>query len=136
MIGPYRAYLRLFGTWNNAIRMAGFEPNPVLFAKKFIAKDGHICDSLTERIIDDWLFKKNLKHKIHVPYPNSNMTADFVVGDVYIEFFGLAGVVKKYDKLIKKKQMLCKKQNLTLIEIYPKDLFPVNRLSKIVKIKS
>lgn len=42
-----------FGTWNKAIKAAGLKPNPVMFAKKHIAKDGHKCDSLSEKIIDD-----------------------------------------------------------------------------------
>ena len=35
-----------FGTWNNAIEAAGYKPNPVMFAKKYIAQDSHKCDSL------------------------------------------------------------------------------------------
>ncbi|GAI04393.1 unnamed protein product, partial [marine sediment metagenome] len=53
----YREYQQRFGSWNNAIKLAGFKPNQVIFSKKFIAKDGHICDSYAEQIIDDWLFK-------------------------------------------------------------------------------
>ncbi len=52
-IGETRVYRQNFGTWNNAIRSAGFDPNPVRFAKKFIANDGHHCDSFTEKVIDD-----------------------------------------------------------------------------------
>jgi hypothetical protein len=52
----YREYQQRFGSWNNAIRLAGFEPNSVIFSKKFLAKDGHVCDSYAEKIIDDWLF--------------------------------------------------------------------------------
>lgn len=47
-----RAFMRVFGSWNKAIRDAGFSPNPVLFAKKFIANDGHRCDSFAEKITD------------------------------------------------------------------------------------
>ena len=49
----YILYLKRFGGWNNAVRIAGFNPNPVFFAKKFIALDGHVCDSFAEKIIDD-----------------------------------------------------------------------------------
>ena len=55
----YDAIRARFGTWNKAIEAAGFEPNPVMFSKKFIAKDGHICDSFSEKIIDDWLYSNN-----------------------------------------------------------------------------
>lgn len=123
-----------FGTWNKAIESAGFESNPVLFAKKYIANDGHKCNSLSEKIIDDWLYARKIKHKREILYPeNSSLTVDFVTENNWIEFFGLAGVVKEYDKLIKKKQKLAKKYKLPLLEIYPKDLFPINRLSEIIK---
>lgn len=86
--GIYKGARVAFGTWNNAIKAAGFDPNPVLFAKKYMAKDGHKCDSLAEKIIDDWLFSHKVNHQIHVPYPGQkHLTADFVVGDRWIEFF-------------------------------------------------
>ena len=133
----YNATRLRFGTWNKAIKAAGFKPNPVLFAKKHIANDGHKCDSVAEKIIDDWLYARKIKHKRGIPYPeNSLLTVDFVTKNNWIEFFGLAGNLKKYDRLVKEKQMLAKKYKLPLLEIYPKDLFPVNRLSKLIKIKN
>ncbi len=134
--GHNKAARLRFSTWNKAIEAAGFEPNPVMFAKKYIANDGHKCNSLTEKIIDDWLYARKIKHRREVPYPGSkSLTADFVIGNEWIEFFGLSGVISKYDKLVKKKRILSKKYKLSLIEIYPKDLFPVNRLSEIIKSK-
>jgi hypothetical protein len=132
--GMYLTTRKLFGTWNNAIKAAGFEPNPVLFANKFIAKDGHRCDSLTEKIIDDWLFKNNIEHKRNVFYPNSRYTADFKIGEKFVEFFGLKGELKQYDKNLKIKERIARENKIELIKIYPKDLFPKNRLSEIIKI--
>jgi len=130
----YDAARGRFGTWNKAIEAAGFEPNPVMFAKKHIANDGHKCDSFAEKIIDDWLASRKIKHERSVSYPkDKSLTVDFVIGHNWVEFFGLAGVINDYDKLIKKKRRLCEKANLPLIEIYPKDLFPVNNLLKILK---
>lgn len=131
MWGIYSAIKRIFGTWNKAIISAGLKPNPVKFASKYIAKDGHKCDSLAEKIIDDWLFSKNIKHETKIPYNYHNMTADFRIGNTYVEFFGLQGQLKKYDKLIKEKEVFCKENNLKLIKIYPNNLFPKNKLSDI-----
>jgi len=129
----YHAARGRFGTWNNAIKVAGFEPNPVMFAKKHEAKDGHICDSLAEKIIDDWFFRRGIKHEINVPYPgNHGLTADFVVGEYWIEFFGLNGEHKRYDELKEKKLRLVKGHELKLIEIYPKHLFPKGKLDEIL----
>lgn len=122
--GDPRIYRKHFGTWNNAIRIAGFKPNPVIFSYKFKSDDGHICDSFTEKIIDDWLYKHKIKHKRNFRYGNTKMTADFMIKpNIAVEFFGLAGVQKIYDEIIIKKRELCKNLDLKLIEIYPEDLF-------------
>lgn len=122
-----------FGSWNKAIKAAGFKPNPVMFTRKHKANDGHICDSLAEKIIDDWLYTKNIDHKRSIPYPgNIHLHVDFVVGNYWIEFFGLHGQHKRYDELRKEKLELAIKYNLKLIEIYPKDLFPDNKLEQIL----
>lgn len=132
-IPHYSAIRRRFGTWNNAIIAAGFEPNPVMFAKKYIANDGHRCDSLAEKIIDDYLFRRKIQHEINVPYPgHKGFTADFKIGDKWVEFFGLAGELKRYDQLKRRKMRLIKKYHLNLISLYPKDLFPVGKLQNIL----
>lgn len=130
----YEEYRQRFGSWNNAIKLAGFEPNPVVFSKKFIAKDGHICDSYAERIVDDWLYKHQIKHERNQYYKGTKMTSDFAIGNIFIEYFGLAGEDKIYDQNILRKREFCQKTALKLIEIYPSDLFP-NRLSKIISIR-
>jgi len=125
----WQSFRRVFGSWNKAIKFAGLEPNPVMFAKKFIANDGHKCDSLSEKIIDDWLYARNMKHEINFPYPGSDgFTVDYKIGKYWIEFFGLSGQHEKYDVLKFRKINLAKKYKLKIIEIYPGDLFPKNRL--------
>ncbi len=121
----------VFGTWNKAIELAGFSPNPILFSKKHTALDGHICDSFAEKIIDDWLHERKIIHKRSVPYPKSEkMTCDFVVGDYFIEFFGLDGYHRGYMKQAEKKRRLAKKLKLKFIGLKPSDLFPKNNLDK------
>jgi hypothetical protein len=131
----YRPARQLFGTWNNAIEAAGLKPNPVMFAKKHIAKDGHKCDSLAEKIIDDWFYARKINHKINVSYPgNHKLTVDFVIGDYWVEFFGLSGKHKRYDELKEKKLKLAEKHKIKLVAIYPEHLFPKNKLSEILAI--
>lgn len=132
--GLARGAQAVFGTWNKAIEAAGFESNPVKFSKKYIANDGHKCDSFAEKIIDDWLYSKDIKHQRNIPYPKSLYTVDFQVNGKFIEFLGLSGELKEYDKNTKLKEELSKKYNLKLIKIYPRDLFPVNKLAKILKV--
>lgn len=131
MWGIYKPARKLFESWNKAIIAAGFKPNPVKFANKYFANDGHKCDSMAEKIIDDWLFSRNIKHKTKVPYLHHNMTADFKINDIYIEFFGLLGQNEKYDRLATEKEALWREKNLKVIKIYPNDLFPTNKLGEI-----
>jgi len=127
-IPHYHAFRSRFGTWNKAIVAAGFKPNPVMFAKKYIAKDGDKCDSLVEKIIDDYLSRRKIKHMRSFPYPgNEGFTVDFKVGDYWIEFFGLSGGLKRYDELKVRKLRLAKRHKLNIISIYPKDIFPLSK---------
>lgn len=123
----------MFGTWNKAIIAAGFEPNPVKFSKKYKAQVGHICDSFSEKIIDDWLSKNGIPHEVHAPYENSKFVADFVIGGKYIEFVGLEGEHKIYNNAIKRKRELWRSKNINVVEIHPKDLFPRNKLGTVLK---
>lgn len=129
----WELYANAFGSWNKAIRAAGFDTNPVLFSKKFAASDGHCCDSFTEKVIDDWLHAHQVHHTRNAPYGTTRMTADFrIEPGVIIEFFGLAGVQKPYDANIKKKRLLARKLGLKLVEVYPMDIYPVNQLEKLL----
>jgi hypothetical protein len=134
MYDIYKYARKGFGTWNKAIKAAGYKPNPVLFAHRHEAKDGHICDSFSEMLVDDWLYKYSISHEINIPYPEKeNLTADFKVGKYWIEFFGLEGEVSQYDKNVKKKLELAKKYQLELLRVYPSDLFPNFKLEKSLK---
>ncbi|MEK7173391.1 MAG: hypothetical protein AAB740_05490 [Patescibacteria group bacterium] len=131
----YNATRDRFGNWNNAIAAAGFKPNPVLYAEKQVAKDGHKCDSLAEMIIDDWMFKNKIEHEREVFYPNSKkLKVDFVANGQWIEFFGLAGEVKGYNDVIKRKLAIIKKHKIPFMALYPKDIFPISRLDKIINV--
>ncbi len=129
----YKAARTRFGTWNKAIETSGFDPNPVKFAMKCIANDGHKCDSLAEKIIDDWLYIRNIPHETKVPYNKNGMTADFRINGIFVEFFGLQGELEKYDKLIGEKEKYGKENGMKIIKIYPRDLFPKNNLEEVLR---
>lgn len=134
MWGIYKPARKYFGTWNNAIIAAGFKPNPVLFANKCIVNDGHVCDSVAEKVIDDYLSERKIKHERNVTYPEGSYTADFKIGRKLVEYFGLAGEHERYDKIRGMKQCIVKSKKLVLVEIYPNDLYPKNKLKQILHI--
>lgn len=123
-----------FGSWGSAIKAAGFEPNRSHENRMYRrvmtrAKDGHSCDSISEAIIDNWLYKNRIFHEKEVAYPTSHHKADWSIREkVFVEYFGLAKDSPRYDRDIKIKQDLCKRNGIELIEIYPGDLYPKPKL--------
>lgn len=123
-----------FGTWNGAIRAAGYKPNEQLFSPRnsmtLVAKDGHACDSISEIIIDDWLFDNNISHIREYLYPEGRCTCDFVVDNIFIEFFGLAKALNinpHYREIMDNKKTMCKRYNIPLIELYEKDIYNLDQ---------
>ncbi len=129
----YGEYQRRFGSWNNAIQLAGFSANPVVFSKRYRSIDGHLCDSLAEKIIDDFLYLSSIPHERSVAYPeNPKFKADFTVRGTFIEYFGLANEVDSYDKGILRKRKICSENGIPLIELYPADLFKSDRFQALL----
>lgn len=128
----WQAYRRVFGNWNGAIIEAGYMPNSERFTRKVIANDGHVCDSLAEKIIDDWLHRRKISHICHIYYPGQNkFRTDFFVKNKYwVEFLGLHNQLESYDRVYQKKLEVARKNGIKIIELYPQDLFPRNKLSE------
>lgn len=129
----------MFGSWNNAVLAAGLEPhrsddNRMYRRIKTKACDGHVCDSISEAIVDNWLAKHKIFHTRNAKYPTTNHKADWAIKSekIFIEYFGLAKDSPRYDKAVKEKIKLCHKNKIKLIEIYPKDLYPNNQLGKVL----
>ena len=142
--GVDKACVRFFGSWNNAVLAAGFTPNRShdnRMYKRINAKalDGHLCDSISELLIDNWLYKNNIPHKRNAHYPGTNHKADWELSTknqkIFIEYFGLANDSPRYDRSIKEKRKLCGKHKISLISIYPQDLYPKNFLEDNLKEK-
>ena len=134
----------LFGSWSNALIAAGLTPhrshdNRMYKRLNGKAADGHLCDSVSEILVDNWLHKNKIPHIRDAHYPTTNHKADWAIknGNVFIEYFGLAKDSPRYDRAIKEKKLLCKSNRIKLIEIYPKDLYPKNLLDrKLFKLKT
>lgn len=131
------AAFRLFGSWNAAVKIAGLEPhrsddNRMYRRTRTQARDGHVCDSVSEAIIDNWLHQNKISHTRAARYPTTNHKADWAVqdGKIFVEYFGLAKDSPRYDREIKLKKSLCQKNAIKLVEIYPSDLYPRVALGK------
>jgi hypothetical protein len=120
----------LFGSWLNALVQAGILEDGARRTSRgtqCLAKDGHVCLSLGEKTIDDFLYGYKIAHEKEPHYPEGNFRADFFVDGIFIEYFGLAGD-PEYDAKTKLKQRICKKHGIQLISIYPSDLVDIEKL--------
>lgn len=134
---------KVFGSWNNAVLAAGFTPNRSHDNRMYKranakASDGHLCDSISELLIDNWLTKNKIPHERNTPYPKTNHRADWAISigsqKVFVEYFGLARDSPRYDRSITKKKTLCRRHKIKLIEVYPWDLYPKINLDDKLKI--
>jgi hypothetical protein len=126
-----RRVKELFGSWLQALIESGIldeDARRTSRGVQCLAKDGHICLSLGEKTIDDYLHTHGILHEKEPTYPEGNYRADFTVNGIFIEYFGLQGD-PEYDKRAKEKQRICKQHNMALISIFPKDLVSIAKLS-------
>lgn len=115
---------RTHGSWLAALTAAGVLDGGVhktARGHRALAIDGHVCHSLAEKTIDDWLTLHDTPHDREPSYPDSNYRADFLVNGRFVEYFGLAGD-PKYDEKSQRKRCLAKTHHLDLVEISPQDL--------------
>ncbi len=123
-------YREEFGSWLNACVEAGLldlvnSKSPR--GKRCIARDGHECNSLGEKAVDDWLYSRGIEHSKEPVYPFHNtlnpfkMRADWQVGDALIELWGMIGDVE-YDAGILRKKAVAEHFGLRLIELTPLDI--------------
>jgi len=135
---------KFFGSWNNAIIAADLRPNRSHSQRMYKranakARDGHLCDSISELLIDNWLYKNNISHERDAYYPGTHHKADWEISienrKIFVEYFGLANDSPRYDRAVKEKRKLCNKHKISLISIYPNDLYPKNFLEDNLKEK-
>jgi hypothetical protein len=121
-----------YGSWLNALIQAGILGDGTRHTSRGIqslAKDGHVCLSLGEKTIDDYLYRHGICHEKEPKYPEGNYRGDFKVGDTIIEYFSLTGN-PEYDGKTKQKIQICKKNKISLMAIYPQDLVSPEKLKR------
>lgn len=129
-----RRVKELYGSWFKALIGAELLENGARrtsIGTQCLAKDGHMCFSLGEKTIDDLLHVMGIPHEREPVYPESNFRADFVVGGVFIEYFGLTGDTD-YDTKSREKQRLCRTHGIKLISVFPKDLVNSRKLESML----
>jgi hypothetical protein len=130
----------LFGSWAHFLNQAGMLEisNRGKGGYRSIATDGHLCLSLGERAICEYLYREKLEHSKEPLYPkhpklNSNnlLRADFLVGDVYVEFAGRMQN-EEYAARMKNKQELAKAKKLKWIKLESSNLSDLEELKTFI----
>lgn len=116
-------YARIYGSWFESLIAAGVvsDAQRMVFGTRVLASDGHLCSSLGEKQIDDWLYRLGVMHEREPKYPGTAMRADFLVNGRFVEYFGLAGL-PEYDAKSSAKRDLAHRLGLTLVAITGRDL--------------
>jgi hypothetical protein len=131
-----RIIKKIYGSWLNALKEANILPDGTRRTSRgtqCIAKDGHLCYSLAEKTIDDYLFRNGIKHDKEPKYPEGNFRADFQVGEFFLEYFGLKGD-PQYDERTELKIEICNKHKIKIIAIYNEDLVEFQKLKDKIRI--
>ena len=88
------------------------------FPPKYCCDDGHMVRSMSEMVIDNWLYVSGVVHAYERKVPiEENMFCDFYIpkGNCYLEYWGLDD--DKYRNRKKDKLKLYKKYSLKLISV-------------------
>ena len=108
---------------------------------KFVCDDGHCVRSLSEKLIDNWLFQNNIIHVYEKQVvlstkPPVIILCDFYLPnfDVYIEYWGKY----EYDYLVRKhaKKKLYVENNMNLFELEYEDLEQLDKRLLFLKLNN
>ena len=121
----------------NASGLENISHNPRSRGKKSISSCDHVCLSMGERDICEYLFSQGISHTREPFYGDltgeigitefGGMRGDFLIGNTVFEFAGMAGNAE-YDMKMTLKQQLAEGYGIDLCVIYP------NQLSKLGEI--
>lgn len=115
-----------FGSFFAALVASGILPDgskKMLIGTMSLASDGHLCLSIPEKEIDDFLSNHGLAHDKEVLYPDRSLRCDWEVFSesnhrVFIEYFGLMSN-RDYARRAHVKIELAKKAGIELVALYP-----------------
>jgi hypothetical protein len=124
-------YEKEFGSWFEALIAAGVLESDAKRMSRgtlVLAEDGHLCHSMAEKLVDDWLSSHGIPHEREPQYPkhetlnpNGRRRADWKVGAVYIEYLGLLSDAQ-YRRRAKEKRGLASELGLEVVMLEPHDL--------------
>ena len=126
---PDYAKQQLGATWLQALQAVGIISDAWRPARGTycVAVDGHVCRSLAERTVDDFLFSHGIVHDPEPKYPGSTRRADWLLSDgTFIEYAGLLSDVE-YSRKMAEKRLIAESAGVRLVILVPEDLPDLGR---------
>ncbi|MEU7673572.1 hypothetical protein AB0C42_01990 [Micromonospora taraxaci] len=117
-------------TWTDWLKVAGLLAEASRPARGIlsVATDGHLCRSMFERHIDDFLHHHGIAHEVEPHYPRhhllntTGLRADWLLGDgTYVEALGMLEQ-DAYAAKVQRKTELANLFDIRLITVQPQDL--------------
>lgn len=128
-------------SWFHLLKDAGVLSDGVMKSPRgvrCVASDGHVCHSLAELEIDNWLSMHGIEHEREPRYPHhpelnpqKRLRADWQVKDIFIEYAGLMNT-SAYRRRMEHKEEIARASKITLLVLHPEDL---DRLEELLSIK-
>ena len=133
----------IFGTWAHFLEEAGLlsQRQRGRGGHQSIASDGHLCLSMGERAICEFLSRNSISHEREPMYPideklnpNGLLRGDFLIGDLIIEFAGMMSN-PDYSARMKIKEKLAKSRNIPWLKLETSKLDGLNEMLVIINSK-
>lgn len=126
----------MFGSWAHLLEESGLlsQRQRGRGGHQSIATDGHLCLSMGERAVCEFLTKNNIVHEREPMYPfdeklnpNGLLRGDFLIGGLIIEFAGMMGN-PDYSARMKVKEKLAISRKIPWLKIETSTLDDLNEL--------
>ncbi|OIO98184.1 MAG: hypothetical protein COY42_21815 [Armatimonadetes bacterium CG_4_10_14_0_8_um_filter_66_14] len=126
-----------FDSWLHLLIAAGVLECDVrrgAYGTQCLADDGHACGSLAEKAIDDWLSSNGVRHEKEPHYPphselnpHGKLRADWLVGEIFVEYFGLPSR-PDYARKMQRKTQLAGTLGIHLLPLVVDDLAQIDQV--------
>lgn len=134
---------KIFGSWAHFLEEAGLLANRQRGkgGHQSIATDGHLCLSMGERTICEFLHKNGIDHSREPLYPydqdlnpNNLLRGDFLVGELIIEFAGMMSNTE-YASRMRNKEKLAKKCGIPWLKLETAKLDELREIIFLIEAK-
>lgn len=133
----------MFGSWAHLLEAAELleQRQRGRGGHQSIGSDGHLCLSMGERAICEYLTRKGISHSKEPMYPideilnpNGLLRGDFLVGSVIIEFAGMMSN-KEYAERMKQKSKLAKSKDIPWVKVEGSQLEDLDLMLEAIQAK-